>query len=580
MYYRSLGLLFMLAACGDSTLTVEPTPPDAGRVPQGNTDAGTSIDYSTDDGAPSPTTIVDLSKQPDPTLANVSTGALQGRTFGNDTIAFLGVPYGLPPVGTLRWRPTQPAQAWTGVRQATSYPPACQQSPNAPCKVKNSSEACLNLNVFVPNTSPPPGGFKVLVYFHGGSLYYCSANGRTQGTEAEMIKAMGNDVILVAVNYRLGPFGFLSHQSLDGDDPNWNTSGNYGLLDMVESLKWVKSEIAHFGGNPGKVAIAGSSGGSIAVHALYSMPLANKLFHAGCGLSWPAAAAPLAMKHTQGTKVAQLLGCDTASDVIACMRNVAADDISAILFSAGDNAQLGGWGPVVDGKIIPDSLQNLAEKGQVNDVPFCAGAQRLDTLQGAKRLPAMDKEEFDRALMSLLTARGVSIGDLAEKLAEVHALYPLSEYPQGWGEVYTALKTDTVHTCQYRRFMMSADKSTSSGTYWFRFDHGLPPDYLPRHPDSWNFLLGRVMSGVNPNPNWSDDVYEPSSDDRTVTNMFISFLKNMLDNGSPNGPTVPNWPRIGASTKGTAMIIQAGGSAVADFRSGPCDFWDSLPSPG
>ena len=202
-------------------------------------------------------------------IVSISTGQLRGSLTADGVAVFKNIPFAQPPVGDLRWREPIPAKAWTGVRDATAFGPMCHQNDN---KQLPHSEDCLQLNVWTPKwpmTSPVP----VMVWVHGGG------NTAGSGVEAlfngEVLARHG--VVLVTTNYRLGIFGFFAHPGLTKESPH-HASGNYGLVDQIQALRWVQENIAKFGGNPANVTIFGESAGAGDVNALIASPLTKGLF--------------------------------------------------------------------------------------------------------------------------------------------------------------------------------------------------------------------------------------------------------------------------------------------------------------
>ena len=203
------------------------------------------------------------------TSVTVTGGQIQGAVseYDPDGMAFKGIPFAAPPVGDLRWRPPEPVVAWDGVRHATAPGPVCMQGGN-----QEQSEDCLFLNVWAPRESTEP--LPVMVWVHGGGFVVgAGSDPLTDGT-----RLASRGIVVVALNYRLGALGFLAHPALSAESPH-DASGNYGLLDTVAALEWVRDNAATFGGDPDQVTLFGESAGAGAVMSVMLMPQSRELFH-------------------------------------------------------------------------------------------------------------------------------------------------------------------------------------------------------------------------------------------------------------------------------------------------------------
>ncbi|MEO8778005.1 MAG: carboxylesterase family protein, partial [Rhodanobacter sp.] len=234
---------------------------------------------------------------------------------------FQGIPYAAPPLGALRWRPPQPVSAWNDVRQTKHFGPRCMQLPLFGDMVFRShgmSEDCLYLNVWKP--AHASGKLPVLVYFFGGG--FVAGDGSEKRYDGASLASQG--IVTVTVNYRLGVFGFFALPALADESPQ-HAAGNYGLLDQVAALRWVRANIARFGGDPAQVTIAGESAGSIAVSALMTSPLAHGLFARAIGESGaliaPIAPVTLATMEKHGETFAHKVGTDSLAALRALPAN-------------------------------------------------------------------------------------------------------------------------------------------------------------------------------------------------------------------------------------------------------------------
>ncbi|GAA0985849.1 carboxylesterase family protein [Acrocarpospora macrocephala] len=324
----------------------------------------------------------------------VQSGRLDGSVSSDDRVRrFLGVPYAAPPIGDLRWRPPTAVDPWRGVRSAQRYSPSAPQPAVSPRSLywggeNEFDEDCLYLNVW---TGPEGDAQRpVLVWFHFGGFHFGSAaNPLYDGTELAR-----SGVTVVTVNYRLGRLGFLAHPALSAESDE-GVSGNYGLLDQVESLRWVRDNIEAFGGDPGRVSVGGVSAGGHSVHNLRACDHARGLFHravvhSGPGLApaldgpgHPANPQTLAAGEDAGTELGRVLGVRTAAQ----LREIPAD----VLVDATLPRAMGAWinvlapgaptsmhsfdcgYPVVDGHVLRESPLEAYASGRAIDVPMLVG---------------------------------------------------------------------------------------------------------------------------------------------------------------------------------------------------------------
>ena len=308
----------------------------------------------------------------------VTGGLIQGTEAAvTGVVAFKGIPFAAPPVGDLRWRPPAPVVPWDGVRDAGEAGAICVQGGG---QGVDQSEDCLFLNVWAPAETAEPR--PVLYWIHGGG--YTGGSGSTSIYDGSHLAADG--AVVVTINYRLNVFGFLAHPALSAESPH-GASGNYGLLDMVAGLEWVRDNIASFGGDPGRVTIFGESAGGGAVMSVMLMPQSEGLFHGAIAQSnwihgWdrPLAgdAGDLTPAEAQGTAVAAALGAGDLKPeaALAAMRaTLAGEVLAAIGAGAGSPFLRTGhvWAPNVDGWTIPDDPLAMYAEGRQHPVPLVVG---------------------------------------------------------------------------------------------------------------------------------------------------------------------------------------------------------------
>src|SRR5450755_2613857 len=295
-------------------------------------------------------------------------GSVQGETK-DDLHVFKGVPYALPPVGSRRWQPPVPMPAWQGERQATSFGPACYQPANDSAsiyawKAMPMSEDCLSLNIWaLPKARRAP----VLVWIHGGAL----STGWSGDTLYDGTALAKRGLVVVSINYRLGVLGYLAHPGLSAESPQ-GVSGNYGLLDQIAALRWVKSNIAAFGGDPSNVTIAGESAGALSVMYLMASPSARGLFARAISQSAYMISTPELREARFGSAAAEAIGTALADQLgakdVAELRAMDGADLTAAAVHAG-YAPFG----TIDGRILPRQLVEVFDRGEQARVPLLVG---------------------------------------------------------------------------------------------------------------------------------------------------------------------------------------------------------------
>ncbi len=299
-------------------------------------------------------------------------GAVRGSatTVGGTVVRlFKGIPYAAPPVGELRWRPPQPPAPWEGERDATQWADRC---PQAESRLGSGaiSEDCLHLNVSTPASSSDER-LPVMVFFHGGGLTIGTAN-------SDIYNHHGlprHGVVLVTVNSRLGPIGYMAHPALSAESEH-GASGNYGTLDLIASLQWVQENITAFGGDPGNVLVFGESGGGTKTLSVMSSPLAEGLFHkaivqSGSALVTPERTTLLEAAEERGEKIAAKLGVQGEADVLARLR---AAQWEQLVDAAADPEVEFRANLTVDGWVLPRSVHETFSEGSQHGVPLIVGA--------------------------------------------------------------------------------------------------------------------------------------------------------------------------------------------------------------
>lgn len=454
-----------------------------------------------------------LAQQPAP--VRVEQGLVQGMAE-NGLAVYRGIPFAAPPLGDLRWRAPQPAAKWDGVRPVAKFAPKpIQGSRNAP----DMSEDCLYLNVWTPAKSADDR-IPVLVWIYGGGF----AGGSTSEPVHSGEKLARKGVVLVSIAYRVGQLGFLAHPELSAETTN-RVSGNYGLLDMIAGLEWVRKNIAAFGGDPDKVTIFGESAGGIAVSMLCASPLAKGLFHGAISQSGGSFGPPRPTTFP-GENLKRLPEAERAGEAYA--RSAGVSSIAELRKLPPDQLP-GGRGlgmswPIIDGWVIPDDQYKLYAAGKYNDMPVLVG---YNSDEGASFSGAKTPEEH---IAGVRTRYGKFADDL------------LKAYPVGTNSVpKTArdLMRDAAfgwHTWTWARLQAQTGKSK---VFYYYFDqHPEHPEGSPRagHGAPHGVDVAYVFQHLNPNNP------QTTKADLEISDAMSTYWVNFAKRGDPNGEGVPAWP--------------------------------------
>ncbi|HEY2378556.1 MAG TPA: carboxylesterase family protein [Gemmatimonadaceae bacterium] len=312
-----------------------------------------------------------------PPRVTIDTGILEGVVDSvSGVLVFRGIPYAAPPVGTLRWRPPRPAPKWTGVRAANQLGHNCMQGQpysDIDPYAAGIAEDCLYLNVWTTALGEN-GRRPVMVWIHGGG-FFAGFGGEQRHNGARLAQ---KGAVVVTLNYRLGPFGFFTHPALAAESPQ-HSSGNYGLLDQIAALQWVRRNIARFGGDPSRVTIFGESAGGMSVGSLIASPLAKGLFarailESGTGVGTGIARQEMARSASQ--QLADSLGVRGAgAAALKQLRAANADTLLAVALRIGQPAAPRFF-PVVDGWVLPHPVDTALQTGAANIVPVIVGSNR------------------------------------------------------------------------------------------------------------------------------------------------------------------------------------------------------------
>jgi para-nitrobenzyl esterase len=391
-----------------------------------------------------------------PVVVKAPAGTVQGEAAGKLRV-FKGIPFAVAPIGARRWKPPLPVARWTGTRDATKFGPACvQPKPRQESiyawELPSISEDCLSLNIWAPADARKA---PVFVWIHGGSL--TSGAGSEPMYEGSRFAEKG--VIVVTINYRLGVLGYLAHPALSAESRR-NVSGNYGLLDQIEALRWVKRNIAAFGGDAANVTIAGESAGALSVMYLMAAPDARGLFAKAIAQSAYMISTPELRSTTFGDVAGEAAGVWLAGKLgvsdLAGLRSLDAGAITTAAASAG-YLPFG----TIDGRILPRQLAEVFDHGEQAQVPILAGfnSGEIRSLRFLVPPPPADAATYER--------------QIGERYADLSAAF-LERYPSSeMSESILATTRDALYGWTAERLVL---KQTAVGapSFLYYFDHGYP----------------------------------------------------------------------------------------------------------
>jgi len=471
----------------------------------------------------------DVSKNPD--TVRIASGLISGvKSNASDVVAFKGIPFAAPPVGELRWKAPQPVQPWEGVKKCDAFGPSPMQAKPTPFMVYTPeflipeqpiSEDCLYLNVWTKAEQHEKK--PVFVWIYGGG--FGSGGTAVPIYDGEAMAKKG--IIFVSVNYRVGVFGFLAHPDLTKESPN-NASGNYGLLDQIAALKWIKKNITAFGGDPDNVTIDGQSAGSMSVNCLVASPVAKGLFNKAIAESGSFMltnstfkAGDLNGAEQQGVKLAEAVHASSLEQ----LRKVPAVELMKIPAR---------YSPIVDGYVLPKLVAEIFAEGKENNVPvltgwnadesFIAGFKKKDAfIQQAKEQYGKDADEFLK-------------------------YYPANTDEEAARSQVKISRDMTFAASGYKWASLQSGQGKSP-VYVYYFARKLPAtaDYVKYGA----FHTGEVAYVMN-NLKFLHRPWEPV--DFQLAKLMSSYWINFITNGNPNGEGLPPWPKYNKNTK-QAMVF-------------------------
>jgi para-nitrobenzyl esterase len=494
--------------------------------------------------------------EPDPTLVRIDAGEITGgyADSGKSIRVYRGIPYAAPPVGALRWKPPRPVEPWTGVRACTGFGNACPQPSGiryGPGVREPQSEDCLYLNVWTPARGPG-AKLPVMFWIHGGG-HTIGAGSLETYHGAELAK---RGVVVVTINYRLGPFGYFAHPLLSAETKH-GISGNYGLLDQVAALRWVKRNIAAFGGDPGCVTIFGESAGSVSVSCLMVTPISKGLFHRAVAQSGGVTGIreTLGSMERKGVEIERELGCHREEDRLAALRAVPAERLLAASHPSVARADGNRFGPIVDGRLLPRHPAELWAEGKTHRVPFMAGSNADDGGVFTRGIKLRNERGYRFALRRIF----------GEDARRVEEMFPASDDED---VMLTARRLVTV--CFFVSSMRSLARgsaATGSKTWLYHFRRVSPLAERLGLGAAHGLEIPYVFGTFG--PRGFDET------DRALGEKMRSYWVQFARTGDPNADGLPEWPAYDAKTD---RHLDFGDEVVAGAKlwAQACDLFDGI----
>ena len=485
-------------------------------------------------------------------VATVTGGQIRGRLLPEGAGAvFKGIPFAQPPVGDLRWREPMPVVAWSGVRDATeSGPPAAQASFGWNDQFAAASrEDCLYLDVWTPACQPPTR-LPIMVWIHGGANIAGTGGSDPLYDGAALIR---QGVVLVIIEYRVGIFGFFAHPDLTRESPH-HTSGNYGIMDQLAALRWVRDNSAHFGGDPDNVTVFGQSAGAFDIVALLTSPQAHGLFHRAIAESGSSHLAPpaatLAEAEQVGVRIGAKLGA-TDSDSLRFLRSLPAREILRGAASIGAAINVDGW-------VFPAPPAQVLAAGRGLRVPLIIGSAAVE-------FPAAGTvDEIRRQIQN-------TFGPIAPKALALYGLAdlgPPSAFDPLYGNVADQWGSDQFHCAAVIEGAWQA--AAGNPTWEYQFDRAIPPRSQTGHSSDLPYVFGNLYTKGSQAGDFQEADHRLSA---AIQTYWINFART----GDPNGRGVFIWPRYDGRTRKFLEFTTKADLIVSENQRGPfCDLFREL----
>ena len=486
-------------------------------------------------------------------------GKLKGETSDGVTY-FKGIPFAAPPIGNLRWRPPKPASSWKGVRKAIQYGHDCMQKPfpsDAAPLGTTPSEDCLVGNVWVP--AQRTGKLPILIWIYGGGW----VNGGSSPAVYDGSQFARNGLLFYSFNYRVGRFGFFAHPALTAES-NDGMLGNYGFMDQIAAIQWIRKNAEAFGGDPKNVTVFGESAGGWSVNMLLTSPLTADLFQRAIAQSGGGRViinATGLREGLSGHPSAEQIGLAFATskgitgsdaDALKALRSLPADAIVSDLNMATSQAQASTFaGPMIDGKIVPDQFEVTYSEGKNHRVPLLAGANSMDIGFGFGKTPD-----------ELFAAFGTN-AEAARKAYDPSGSANMASLRMAVGADALMLEP--------ARFSLRMLAAQGQPVWEYRFSYvaysmrsrwpGAP--HATEIPYVFDTVRAKYGSAL-------------SAEDEQIAKLMNTYWSNFARTGNPNGPGLPDWPTYQPSRDILMNFTLTGPKAERDPRHEQLDLTEQL----
>ena len=497
-----------------------------------------------------------------PGLVATNCGSYQGSAQGA-TYAFLGIRYAAAPTGSRRWQAPQPPACATSVQQASTFGSKCPQLDTSTNSFVGD-EDCLTLNIWSPAAAVGNSSARRPVFFfiHGG--------GNSLGSSSETLLAgvptyrgdrlaASANALVITANYRIGPLGFLAHPSLDAETAQ-STSGNYGILDLIAALRWVRETIANFGGDPTRIMVFGQSAGGQNTCMLLASPLAAGLFQEAAILSGGCPSRSRAQIDTATQSLISKAGCAGNPNVLSCLRGKTPEEL---LRADPPVVQVSGsqtpWQPHVDRYVLPDAPIATFNAGGQNRVPVIVMTTADETSRDIS--PSLTESQ-------MVATVNTQFGALAP---QVLAQYPLSQFGSPW-KTYTQITTDAKFVCPARAFSRALARSQQEPIFRALFAETIDA------PNLINFGAFHGAEILFVFDNLDVGGYQASAAELALRNSIQAYFRDFATGREPNSSSQVAWTPYNI-TQDNYLVLEGGNVRMQlGLRTARCDFWEqALP---